>query len=77
MIEYAKVVLWGVSFEQKLFRKELHKIAGWCDSAELPNLKKYCYEKYYDMFPDIVDEVFLSIPITFIETIRCKSVFAN
>ncbi len=58
MIEYAKIVLWGVSFEKRLFRKELHKIASWCDSRELLSLKKYCYEKYYEMFPEIVDEVF-------------------
>lgn len=60
MIEYAKIVLWGVSFERELFRKELNKIAEWCSSAEVIRLKDYCYEKYYDMFPEILDEVFLS-----------------
>jgi len=60
MIEYAKIVLWGVSFGELLFRKELSKIIGWCDELEFQQLKKYCYEKYYDIYPDIIDEAFLN-----------------
>ncbi len=60
MIEYAKIVLWGVSFWKQLFRKELIKIANWCEPVELLQLKKYCYDKYYDIHPDVIDEIFLS-----------------
>lgn len=58
MIEYAKIVLWGVSFYKNLFRKELNKIIGWSDHSEYLQLKKYCYNKYYDIHPEIIDEVF-------------------
>ncbi len=59
MIDYAKIVLWGVSFWKQLFRKELIKIINWCTPEELIQLKNYCYEKYYDLHPEIIDEAFL------------------
>lgn len=66
MIEYAKVILWGVSFWKALFRKELKKIVTWSTSTELTELQHYCYEVYSDMHPEVLDEVFstsrVSIP---------------
>ena len=59
MIEYAKIVLWGVSFRKQLFHKELRKILDWCNNEEKRALEKYCYEKYYDMHPEIIDDVFM------------------
>jgi hypothetical protein len=58
MIEYAKVILWGVSFWEVLFKKELEKIIEWSDDEELAELAKYCYDKYSDMHPDVLNEVF-------------------
>lgn len=58
MIEYAKVILWGVSFWESLFRKELLKIVSWSNNEELAELRKYCYDKYSDMYPHVLDEVF-------------------
>ncbi|MFW6369796.1 MAG: hypothetical protein ACOC10_01165 [Bacteroidota bacterium] len=58
MIEYAKVILWGVSFWEVLFKKELEKIVHWSDEEELAELRKYCYDKYSDMHPDVLNEVF-------------------
>ncbi len=58
MIEYAKVILWGVSFWKVLFKKELEKIIEWSDVSELSEIRKYCYDKYSDMHPDVLDEVF-------------------
>lgn len=58
MIEYAKVILWGVSFWEVLFKKELEKIIEWSDVEERAELMKYCYEKYSDMHPDVLNEVF-------------------
>ncbi len=63
MIEYAKVILWGVSFWKNLFKKELEKIISWSDSKELIELRKYCYDKYSDMHPDVLDEVFATSKI--------------
>lgn len=58
MIEYAKVILWGVSFWEVLFKKELEKIVQWSDADELSEIMKYCYDKYSDMHPQVLDEVF-------------------
>jgi hypothetical protein len=58
MIEYAKVILWGVSFWKVLFKKELEKIIEWSDASELTEIRKYCYDKYIDMHPDVLNEVF-------------------
>lgn len=58
MIEYAKVILWGVSFWKGLFKKELEKIMQWSDNKEIIELRNYCYEKYSDMHPDVLEEVF-------------------
>jgi hypothetical protein len=58
MIEYAKVSLLGVSLWKALFKKELLKIIEWSDEEELDELQKYCYEKYNDMHPDVLAEVF-------------------
>ena len=64
MIEYAKVILWGVSFWKALFKKELEKIIQWSDSAELAELRKYCYDKYSDMHPDVLEEVFATSKVS-------------
>lgn len=74
MIEYAKVILWGVSFWKALFKKELQKIIEWSNPDELYELRKYCYEKYSDMHPDVLDEVFvtgkLGVPETFLSPLE-------
>jgi CTP:phosphocholine cytidylyltransferase-like protein len=58
MLEYAKVVLLGVCFWEALFSKELKKIIGWAKPHEKLELKKYIYEKYYKMYPKIIDDLF-------------------
>lgn len=60
MMEYAKVILWGVSFWKALFKKELIKIIKWSNSTEHAELRNYCYEMYSDMHPDVLDEVFIT-----------------
>ena len=70
MIEYAKVILWGVSFWKALFKKELEKIIQWSDPVELTEIRNYCYEKYNDMHPDVLEEVFttekVSVPDSYL-----------
>lgn len=67
MIEYAKVILWGVSFWKSLFKKELNKIIKWSNSTELAELRKYCYEMYNDMHPDVLAEVFATSKVSVTE----------
>ncbi len=60
MIEYAKVVLLGVCSWKVLFQKELTKIILWSQPSEKSELKRYVYEKYYDVYPEIIDKIFLA-----------------
>jgi hypothetical protein len=75
MIEYAKVILWGVSFWKALFKKELEKIIEWSSKEEFSELRKYCFDKYSDMHPDVLNEVFATSKVGISETI--KNPYAN
>ena len=61
MLEYAKVILPKVSFSRDLFRKELLKCIDWVDGSELSELRKWCFENFRDIHPDILSEVFSTI----------------
>ena len=61
MIEYAKTILPKVSFSEELFRKELIKCIGWMNPRELEELKRWCYAKFYNAFPGIIDDAFRHI----------------
>lgn len=58
MIEYAKVILPKVCFWKNLFKKELLKCVSWTKSIEMEELVCWCYENFYEMHPDVLDEVF-------------------
>jgi hypothetical protein len=58
MLEYAKVILPKVSFSRELFQKELRKCINWVSAAEVSSLKKWCYENFSDMYPDILSRAF-------------------
>jgi hypothetical protein len=59
MIDYAKLMLWNVSISKNLFKNELIKLINWADKQEITWLKNYCYDKYLDMHPDVLEEVFI------------------
>lgn len=58
MTDYAKLTLWNVSISRNLFKKELLRLIDWADKQEIKWLQNYCYEKYLDMYPDVLEEVF-------------------
>jgi hypothetical protein len=58
MLEYAKVILPKVSFSRELFRKELAKCINWVGDSDLGQLKKWCFENFREMYPDILTEAF-------------------
>jgi hypothetical protein len=58
MIDYAKLTLWNVSISRNLFKNELIKLIKWADNQEITWLRNYCYDKYLDMYPDVLEEVF-------------------
>lgn len=46
MLEYVKLILQKVSFDQQLFEKELKKSIRDLIEDELIDLKKWCYENF-------------------------------
>lgn len=61
MLDYAKVILPKVSFSKQLFKKELAKCVRWVEPADVQELHDWCYEKFRDKYPDVLEEVFSSI----------------
>ncbi|MGB0167478.1 MAG: hypothetical protein ACPF8V_11555 [Luteibaculum sp.] len=59
MLEFTKQVLQKVSFDPRLFEKELRKgIRNLRNSPELLILKKWCYEKFYPRYAPIIKNCF-------------------
>ena len=61
MLEYFKTILSKVSFDKRLFEKELRKAVKSLISDELEELKKWCYTKFGHMYGPIIDKQFILI----------------
>ena len=60
MLELAKKILQKVSFDPKLFRKELIKSLKWIhDGEELKRFKVWCQQEFGTKYPVILQEVFV------------------
>ncbi len=59
MLEYVKTILLKVSFDGKLFEKELRKAFKLLTKEELGNLKNWCYETFAGVYQLILNKVFL------------------
>ena len=46
MLEYIKIILQKVSFDRRLFEKELRKAIRMLMPAEVKRLRLWCYENY-------------------------------
>lgn len=60
MYEMSKKVLSRVSFDRRLFRKELLKFRRWLKPKESLMLKAWCLATFGHMHRDIIMEVFES-----------------
>ena len=58
MFEMSKLILQRVSFDKKLFKKELLKAAKWLQPKEKTLLYLWCLANF-GMYKDIITEVFL------------------
>jgi len=58
MLEMAKGVLRGVSFDKNLFRKELKKVLNWITQEERTHLKQWCKRMFGQVHHDVLVEVF-------------------
>ena len=58
MIEYAKQILPKVCNWKDLFRKELIKSIEWAEPANRDEIYEWCFQNYYHLHEDVLDEVF-------------------
>lgn len=60
MLDFSKMILTKVSFDPKLFHKELRKLLLWLgdDKEEVENLYEWCSENYGDIYGEIISEEF-------------------
>ena len=61
MFELSKKVLTRVSFDKKLFRKELSKSLKWLKPKESLMLKAWCLATFGHLYKDVIQDVFKSI----------------
>lgn len=60
MLELSKKILQKVSFDRKLFKKELRKSLNWVKPNERVLLKTWCLATFGATYQDVILEVFES-----------------
>ena len=60
MLEYFKTILSKVSFDKKLFEKELLKALKQLINEELKEFKEWCYEKFGKIHGTILNRCFVA-----------------
>jgi len=58
MMEFSKEILQKVSFDRRLFRKELMKAKQWVGHGDQLVLKAWCLATFGHMYKDVIMEVF-------------------
>jgi hypothetical protein len=58
MMEFSKQVLQKVSFDQRLFKKELIKARRWLGQHDQLVLKAWCLATFGHVYKDVIVEVF-------------------
>lgn len=58
MLEYVKTILVKVSFDVRLFEKELRKAFKMLVQEELEQLRQWCYVRFSGIYHGIINRVF-------------------
>ncbi|AEI47863.1 hypothetical protein [Runella slithyformis] len=58
MLEFIKTVLVKVSFDRKLFEKELRKALKVLLPDDVKRLKAWCYEHFSDKYHNVLNQYF-------------------
>jgi len=58
MLEFCNKVLEKVSFDQKLFKKELRKAIKWVKTDELEVLRRWCLIKFGNLYRSLIEDSF-------------------
>ncbi|WP_291786250.1 hypothetical protein [Cecembia sp.] len=61
MLEYVKTVLMKVSFDKRLFEKELRKALNLLLPAEIQEFKEWCYRKFSSNYEPVLNKYFVSL----------------
>lgn len=61
MLEYCKTILSKVSFDRKLFEKELIKAIKRLVGEELVDLKQWCYDQFGHVYPGVLNKHLASL----------------
>lgn len=59
MLEYFKIILSKVSFDRRLFERELRKAIKSLVEDELNELRKWCYDQFGQIYGPIIDRQFV------------------
>ena len=59
MLEYVKTILKKVSFDSKLFEKELKKAIKTLIQEEIQELKNWCYANFLDQHQGVLQRCFV------------------
>jgi hypothetical protein len=63
MLEYIKIILHKVSFDRRLFEKELRKAIRMLMPAEVKRLRLWCYENYAAVHLTVLNTCFSFPPV--------------
>jgi hypothetical protein len=58
MFELSKKILAKVSFDRRLFRKELKKAVRWVNKDEVLLLRAWCIASFGHLYAEVIAEVF-------------------
>ncbi|MCH6202154.1 hypothetical protein MMU07_21430 [Aquiflexum sp. LQ15W] len=61
MLEYVKIILMKVSFDRRLFEKELRKALNLLMPTEILEFKDWCYRKFSGKYEPVLDKYFISL----------------
>ncbi len=59
MLNYVKTILSKVSFDKKLFEKELNKAIAMLLPVEVDELKRWCYENFGHLYRAVLNRCFV------------------
>jgi hypothetical protein len=63
MLEYIKMILDKVSFDSKLFEKELKKGLKELQPVDMKELRNWCYEKFGGIYQTLLNKVFRRVKL--------------
>jgi hypothetical protein len=63
MLDYAKTILKKVSFDSRLFEKELVKALKMLIQPDLADFKKWCYEQFGGVYGHILNRHLANISV--------------